>query len=79
MKKYSVLPKLTVLVSTALLFVSTSAFAQDAPNSEEDMARHDGGDRVEYLQEMEHSDPAFYVPPVSDGSNSTNNNNVPAN
>jgi hypothetical protein len=43
------------------------------------MAQHDGGDRAEYLQEMEHSDPAFYVPPVNDGSLPTTNNNVPAN
>jgi hypothetical protein len=54
-------------------------FAQDAPYGEEHMAQHDGGDRAEYLQEMEHSDPAFYVPPVNDGSNPTANNNQPAN
>jgi hypothetical protein len=79
MKKYLVLPMLAVLGSTMLLFISTSAFAQNAPYSEEDMAQHDGGDRAEYLQEMEHSDPAFYVPPVNDGSLPTTNNNVPAN
>jgi hypothetical protein len=79
MKKYLVLPMLAVLGSTMLLFISTSAFAQNAPYSEENMAQHDGGDRAEYLQEMEHSDPAFYVPPVNDGSLPTTNNNVPAN
>jgi hypothetical protein len=79
MKKYLVLPMLAVLGSTVLLFISTSAFAQNAPYSEEHMAQHDGGDRAEYLQEMEHSDPAFYVPPVNDGSLSTTNNNVPTN
>jgi hypothetical protein len=54
-----------VLSSTVLLlsFVATSiAFAQD----EEYMQEHDGGDRVEYLQETEHVDPMFYVPPVND-------------
>ena len=79
MKKYLVLPMLAVLGSTVLLFISTSAFAQNAPYSEEHMAQHDGGDSAEYLQEMEHSDPAFYVPPVNDGSLSTTNNNVPPN
>jgi hypothetical protein len=79
MKKYQVLQMLAVLGSTVLLFISTSAFAQDAPYSEEHMAQHDGGDRAEYLQEMEHSDPAFYVPPVNDGSNPTTNKNQPAN
>jgi hypothetical protein len=29
---------------------------------------HDGGDRNEYLQEVEHSDPELYVPPVNDAS-----------
>jgi len=29
------------------------------------MAQHDGGDRAAYLQEMENSDPSFYVPPVN--------------
>jgi hypothetical protein len=60
-------------------FAATSAFAQDRPYSEEYMQQHDGGDRAEYLQEMEHSDPWFYVPPVSDASLSTSNNNVTAN
>ena len=44
------------------------------------MQQHDGGDRAEYLQEMEHSDPWFYVPPVNDASISTTiTNNVTAN
>jgi hypothetical protein len=46
-------------------------FLEDAPYSEEYMAQHDGGDRAEYLQEMEYSDPWFYVPPVNDASLST--------
>jgi hypothetical protein len=79
MEKYLVLQMLAVLGSTVLLFISTSAFAQDAPYSEGHMAQHDGGDRAEYLQEMEHSDPVFYVPPVNDGSNPTTNNTQPAN
>lgn len=42
----------------------TPVFAQDTPYSEEYMRQHDGGDRAEYLQEMESSDPFFYVPPA---------------
>jgi hypothetical protein len=38
------------------------------------MQQHGGGDRAEYLQEMEHSDPLFYVPPVSDTSFPATNN-----
>jgi hypothetical protein len=71
MEKYlTVTTMLAVLGSIVLLssFVATSAFAQDAPYNEEYMQQHDGGDRDEYLQEMEHSDPLFYVPPVSDAS-----------
>jgi hypothetical protein len=82
MKKHLVLPMLAVLGFTIVLsfFVATSALAQDDPYSEEYMQQHDGGDRAEYLQEMEHSDPPFYVPPVSDASISpTTDNNVPAN
>jgi hypothetical protein len=61
-------------------FVATSAFVQDIPYSEEYMQQHDGGDRAEYLQEMEHSDPLFYVPPVNDASlSSTTDNSIPAN
>ena len=53
---------LTMLLS---LIAVNSAFAQDAPYNEEYMQQHDGGDRAEYLQEMEHSDPSFYVPPAN--------------
>jgi hypothetical protein len=53
---------LTVLLS---LFALNSAFAQDAPYSEEYMQQHDGGDRAEYLQEMEYDDPYVYVPPAN--------------
>lgn len=70
MTKYLVLPMLAVLGSTIVLsfFVATYALAQDTPYSEEYMQQHDGGDRTEYLQEMEHNDPPFYVPPVNDAS-----------
>jgi hypothetical protein len=82
MKKHLVLPMLAVLGFTIVLsfFVATSASARDDPYNEEYMQQHDGGDRAEYPQEMEHSDPPFYVPPVSDASLSpTTDNNVPAN
>jgi hypothetical protein len=39
------------------------------------MQRHDGGDRDEYLQEMEHSDPEFYVPPVNEAGLSATTSN----
>jgi hypothetical protein len=85
MKKHLVLTMLAVLGSAIVLsfFATTSAFAQDTPYSEEYMAQHDGGDRAEYLQEMEHSDPWFYVPPVNNTSisstlSTTTNNTVPA-
>jgi hypothetical protein len=58
--------------------MTTSVFAQEAPYSEEYMEKHDGGDRVEYLQEMEYSDPLFSVPPA-DGtglSNTTNSSTI---
>jgi hypothetical protein len=55
---------LAMLVSSFTVTI-TSVFAQDAPYSEEYMQQHDGGDRAEYLQEMESSDPSFYVPPVN--------------
>lgn len=61
------------------MLLSFSAFAQDRPYSEEYMQQHDGGDRAEYLQEMDHSDPWFYVPSVSDASLSTTYNNLTAN
>ena len=66
----------TMLLS---FFTATSAFAQDRPYSEEYMQQHDGGDRAEYLQEIENSDPWFYVPPVNDVSLSTTDSNVPVN
>jgi hypothetical protein len=66
MKRYQV-STLAVVGLTMLLSLSVTitAFAQDAPSSQEYMAQHDGGDRAEYLQEMEHSDPSFYVPPAN--------------
>ena len=56
----------------------TSVFAQDSPYSEEYMEKHDGGDRVEYLQEMEYSDPLFSVPPAdrTSLSNTTNSSTI---
>jgi hypothetical protein len=66
----------TMLLS---FFTATSAFAQDRPYSEEYMQLHDGGDRAKYLQEMEYSEPWFYVPPVSDASLSATDSNVPVN
>jgi len=70
---------LAVLGSSVLLlssFVATSAFAQD----EEYMQWHDGGDRDEYSQEMEHSDPEFYVPPMNDASfSAATNSSTPNN
>ena len=66
MKRYQV-STLAVVGLTMLLSLSVTitAFAQDAPSSQEYTAQHDGGDRAEYLQEMEHSDPSFYVPPAN--------------
>ena len=69
MKRHIVLPMLA-MVGLAMLVSSfavtiTSVFAQDTSYSEEYMQQHDGGDRAEYLQEMESSDPSFYVPPVN--------------
>jgi hypothetical protein len=59
---------LAMLDSTVLLssFVATSAFAQDAPYNEEYMQQHDGGDRDEYLQEVESRDRPFREPPTND-------------
>jgi hypothetical protein len=76
MSKYLVLPMLAVLGSTIVLsfFAATSVLAQDPPYSEEYMKQHDGGDRAEYLEELEHSDPLFYVPPVNDASFPASNN-----
>jgi hypothetical protein len=79
MKKYFVLPLLTVLgYSIMLSFFVTTTFTQGGPYTEEYMQNHDGGDRAEYLQEMGHNDPWFYVPPVNDVSMSTIDN-APAN
>ena len=67
MKRYLVSSMLAVVGLTMLLSMSVTiiAFVQDATNNEEYMAQHDGGDRAAYLQEMEHSDPSFYVPPTN--------------
>lgn len=67
MKRYMALPILTIVGLTMLLsFIAiNSAFAQNAPYNEEYMQQHDGGDRAEYLQEIGHSDPSFYVPPTN--------------
>ena len=75
MNKHLVLPMLAVLGFTILLsfFAATYVFAQDI-HGEEYMQQHDGGDRAEYLQELEHSDPLFYVPPVNDASFPATNN-----
>jgi hypothetical protein len=76
MIKHLVLPMLAILgLTMSLSFFATSTLAQIYPHSEEYMQQHDGGDRAKYLQEMEHSDPWFYVPPVNDASFSTTNNN----
>jgi hypothetical protein len=75
MIRHIVLSMLAVLGFTIVLpfFAATSVFAQDI-HSEEYMQQHDGGDRAEYLQELEHSDPLFYVPPVNDASFPAANN-----
>ena len=64
---------------THVTFRSTYSISQDAPYSEKYMQQHDGGDRAEYLQEMENTDPWIYVPPVKDASLSAMDNNVPIN
>jgi hypothetical protein len=71
MQKHLALLVLAVFIPAIVLslFAATSVFAQGTPYSEEYMEQHDGGDRNEYLQEIEHSDPEFYVPAVS-GANS---------
>ena len=71
-------PIVAVVGFTIMLsfFAATSSFAQPYSHDEEYMQQHDGGDRSEYLQEMGHSDPWFYVPPVNDASISTTNNNT---
>ena len=59
-------------------FIANSASAQDTPYSEEYMEKHDGGDRAEYLQEMEYSDPLFSVSPANETSlsNTTNSSTI---
>ena len=52
---------------------------QTYPHSEEHMQQHDGGDRAEYLEKMEHSDPRFHVPPVNDASISSITRMLPVN
>jgi hypothetical protein len=80
MKSYK-MSLILVLASATLmtLFEATSALAQDTQYSEEYMKQHDGGDRAEYLQEMQNGDPLIYVPPVKDASHSNPVNNVPSN
>jgi hypothetical protein len=71
---------LAVLSSAVLLsfFSLTSSSAETYNHTEEYMQQHDG-DRAEYLQEMEHSDPLFYVPPVNSTSpSSTTDSNISA-
>jgi hypothetical protein len=79
MKRYLILSMIGVVGFTMLLslFTVTTAFAQSTPSREEYMQQHDGGDRAEYLQEMEHNDPWFYVPPVNDASLSATTDNYP--
>lgn len=78
MQKHLALLVLAVFGSTIVLslFAATSVFAQGIPYNEEYMEQHDGGDRNEYLQEMEHSDPEFYVPAVSEASSSSNSTTI---
>ena len=79
MKRYLILSMLGIVAFTMLLSLhtATTAFAQNAPYREEYMQQHDGGDRGEYLQEMEHNDPWFYVPPVNDASLSATTDDYP--
>jgi hypothetical protein len=82
MKKcLTVTAMLAVLGSTVILssFLTTFVLAQDTPRNEEYTEQHDGGDRAEYLQELEHSDPLFYVPPVNGTSSQAEANNTPTN
>ena len=71
MTKHLALSMLAVLGSTMVLsFFSITSSSAETP-TEEFMQQHDGGDRNEYLQEIEHSDPEFYVPPVNGTSHSS--------
>ena len=78
MKRYLIMPILAVVGFTMLLsfFAAASLSHKRITHSEEYLQQHDGGDGAEYLQEMENSDPWFYVPPVSDASISTTNDNA---
>ncbi|MFY9565268.1 MAG: hypothetical protein WAQ29_02860 [Nitrososphaeraceae archaeon] len=72
MKKIGMI-SIPILVATNLtmllpFFALPYALAQDSISGEEYMQQHDGGDRIEYLQEVEHSDSSFYVPPSNDAS-----------
>jgi hypothetical protein len=51
------LSMLAVIVSVMLLLFTAGTFVQGTSYNEEYMQQHDGGDRAEYLQEMEHDDP----------------------
>jgi hypothetical protein len=75
------LPMVAVIGFTILMsfFVATSSFAQPYPHSEEYTQQYDSGDRAEYLQEIEHSDPLFYVSPVNDARLSSTDNSGPSN
>jgi hypothetical protein len=66
MQKHLALLVLAVFGSTIVLslFAATSVFAQGILYTEEYMKQHDGGDRNAYLQEIEPSQPEFYVPSV---------------
>jgi hypothetical protein len=67
MREQMIMTALAIMSFTILtsFLVASTAYAQDTPYSEEYMRQHDGGDRAEYLQEMEHSDSSFYVPPTN--------------
>jgi hypothetical protein len=72
---------LAVLGSVALVsFFHHFIIRRNYNHTEEYMQQHDGGDRAEYLQEIEHSDPSFYVPPVNGTSySSITDSNISAN
>jgi hypothetical protein len=50
------------ILSGYAFFVATSAFANIHSYSKEYMRPKGGEERAEYLQELENSDPWFYVP-----------------
>jgi hypothetical protein len=78
MQKHLALLVLAVFGSAIVLslFAATFVTAQGNPYSEEYMKQHDGGDRNEYLQEIQHSDPEFYVPAVSEANSTTSSATV---